>query len=261
MTRENAESTKLPIVYGASAKEKENQPSLNDCLNPGPPLQNRLWDILVRSRFYPVLLTGDLKKAFLQVRIKNEDRDSLRFHWRPPNSSTTAALRFTRALFGMTCSPFLLGGVIYRHLDTWESQYPELIKEIRDGLYVDDLMTGGENAEITAENKIIAAEVFKDASFTIHKWHSNVPDLEVIGSPPCEEELTYAKQQLGGAKPSKGKLRGVPWNREEDVISVILQIAQKEKTKRGVLSHLAKIYDPLGLASPVTLIRTRREDS
>lgn len=51
------------------------------------------------------------------------------------------------------CSPFLLGGVINQHLETWESQYPKLIKEIRDDLYVDDLMTGGENAEITAEKK------------------------------------------------------------------------------------------------------------
>ena len=83
MTRENAESTKLRIVYDASARERDNQPSLNDCLNPGPPLQNRLWDIFVRSRFYPVLLTGELKKAFLQVRIKKEERDSLHFHWRP----------------------------------------------------------------------------------------------------------------------------------------------------------------------------------
>ena len=254
VNRENAESTKLRIVYDASAREKDNQPSLNDCLNPGPPLQNRLWDILVRSRFYPVLLTGDLKKAFLQVRIKREERDSLRFHWRPPNSSNTSVLRFTRALFGMTCSPFLLGGVINQHLDTWESQYPELIKEIRDGLYVDDLMTGGENVEITAEKKAITTDVFKDASFTIHKWHSNVPVLEAISSSPCEGELTYAKQQLGGAKPSEGRLLGVPWDREQDVISVILQITQTETTKRGVLSHLAKIYDPLGLASPVMLI-------
>lgn len=76
----NAESTKLRIVYDASARESNNQPPLNDCLNPGPPLQNRLWDILVRSRFYPVLLTGDLKKAFLQIRIKEEERDALRFH-------------------------------------------------------------------------------------------------------------------------------------------------------------------------------------
>ena len=215
VTRENAESTKLRIVYDASARENDKQPSLNDCLNPGPPLQNRLWDIRVRSRFYPVLLTGDLKKAFLQVRIKEEERDSLRFHWRPPNSSKTSVLRFTRALFGMTCSPFLLGGVINQHLDTWENQHPELIKEIRDGLYVDDLMTGGETVEITAEKKVITTEVFKDASFTIHKWHSNAPKLEAINGSPCEEELTYAKRQLGGAKPSEGKLLGLPWDRDQ----------------------------------------------
>ena len=254
VTRENAESTKLRIVYDASARERDNQPFLNDCLNPGPPLQNRLWDILVRSRFYPVLLTGDLKKAFLQVRIKKEERDSLRFHWRPPNSSMTSVLRFTRALFGMTCSPFLLGGVINQHLEAWEKRHPELIKEIRDGLYVDDLMTGGETVEITAEKKSITTEVFKDASFIIHKWHSNAPELEATSDSACEEELTYAKQQLGGAKPFEGKLLGLPWDRDQDIISVILQITQTETTKRGVLSHLAKIYDPLGLASPVTLI-------
>ena len=145
--------------------------------------------------------------------------------------------------------------VIHQHLNTLESQYPELIKEIRDGLYVDDLIIGGENAEITAEKKVTTTEVFKDASLTIHKWHSNVPDLDPVSSSPCEEEITYAKQQLGGAKPTEGKLLGVPWDREQDVISVVLKSARTETTKRGVLSHLAKICDPLGLVSLITLIR------
>ena len=37
------------------------------------------------------------------------------------------------------------------------------------------------------------------------------------------------------------------------MISVILQTTQTGTTKRGVLSHLAKIYDPLGLVLPVML--------
>ena len=80
VVRKQAETTKLRVVCDASAKETEAQPSLNDCLHPGPPLQNLLWDVLVRSRFLPVLLTGDLKQAFLRVRIKAQDRDSLGFH-------------------------------------------------------------------------------------------------------------------------------------------------------------------------------------
>lgn len=67
VVKKDAEGTKLRIVYDASAKESNAQPSLNDCLHPGPSLQNLLWSILVLSRFLPVLVTGDLEKAFLHV--------------------------------------------------------------------------------------------------------------------------------------------------------------------------------------------------
>ena len=95
VVREAAESTKLRIVYDASARAHSEAPSLNDCLNPGPPLQNPLWDVLVRMRFHPVALTGDLKQAFLQVRIKEAERDALRFHWKPLDEAKMETLRFT----------------------------------------------------------------------------------------------------------------------------------------------------------------------
>ena len=64
--KENAETTKLRIVYDASAKAHADDVSLNDCLNPGPVLQYKMWNVLVRSRAHPVAVNGDLKKAFLQ---------------------------------------------------------------------------------------------------------------------------------------------------------------------------------------------------
>ncbi len=48
--RESAESTKMRIVYDASSKTG-SQPSLNDCLNTGPPLQNQLFKVLVQDDF------------------------------------------------------------------------------------------------------------------------------------------------------------------------------------------------------------------
>ena len=143
VVRENAESTKMRIVYDASARAHPSAPSLNDCLNVGPPLQNKLWDVLVRQRCYPVAVTGDLKKAFLQVRIRELDRDALRFHWKKNEHSPLETLRFTRALFGLTCSSFLLGGVLECHLEAWEPKMPELVAELRKNLYVDDLLSGG----------------------------------------------------------------------------------------------------------------------
>ena len=242
------------MVYDASAKESGSQPSLNDCLHPGPPLQNLLWDVLVRSRFHPILLTGDLKQAFLQIRIKAEDRDSLRFHWKETGNDTIQIYRFTRALFGLTCSPFLLGGVLKHHLDAWEDRYPEIVKQLREGLYVDDLITGGTTVAEIQTQKEKTIKVFDDATFTIHKWHSNEPELEPKNQSPSEiSELTYAKSQLAGIEQPDGKLLGVLWDRKHDTISVTLTPDAEPVTKRSILSKLARIYDPLGLASPTTL--------
>ena len=101
VVREAAESTKVRIVFDASAKANDNSPSLNDCLETGPVLQNRLWNVLVRNRFKPVALSADLKQAFLQIRIREKDRDVLRFQWvSDRNPKKTEVYRFTRALFG-----------------------------------------------------------------------------------------------------------------------------------------------------------------
>ena len=52
-------------------------------------------------------------------------------------------LPFTRALFGLGPSPFLLGGIIEQHLDTWSLKQPEIVREIKKNLYVDDLISEG----------------------------------------------------------------------------------------------------------------------
>ena len=79
--REEAETTKLRVVYHPSAKSRRESPSLNECLQKGPPLQNILWNILVYNRSKPYDITADTQKAFLQTRIQESDSDALRFHW------------------------------------------------------------------------------------------------------------------------------------------------------------------------------------
>ena len=93
--RKSAETTKMRIVYEASSRAMPNSPSLNDCLYPGPVLQNKLWDILIQQRGYPVILAGDIRKAFLQIRILESERDALCFHWRADTHSEIDTYRFT----------------------------------------------------------------------------------------------------------------------------------------------------------------------
>ena len=118
IVKESSETTKLCVVYDASAKSDPTSPSLNECLYAGPTLQNKLWDVLVQQRAFPVMSSSDIRQAFLQIRIKEEERDVLRFHWRKDEMSPLETLRFTRVLFGLAPSPYLLQGVIETHLDT-----------------------------------------------------------------------------------------------------------------------------------------------
>ena len=121
MVRNATESTKGRIVYDSSALKYPGASTLNECLNPRPPLPNRLWNVLIWMRFHPSAVTGDLRQAFLQVRIKQFERDVLRFHWRVNEHSEVETLRSTRVLFGLTSSSFLLGDVIEHHPDLWEA--------------------------------------------------------------------------------------------------------------------------------------------
>ena len=125
--REGAETTKLRVVYNASAKSGRESPSLNKCLEKGPPLQNLLWNILVRNRFKPYAITADIKRAFPQIRIRESDRDALRFHWiKNQDINQIDILRFTTLVFGLTQSPFVLEATLGEHV----SKNGEIIKKL-----------------------------------------------------------------------------------------------------------------------------------
>ena len=154
-----------------------------------------------------------LKQAFLQVRIRENERDVLRFHWlKDLQTKEIEVLRFTRALFGLAPSPFLLVGVIKEHFRSLKSKYPDLVAEIEKSLYVDDLIDGADSTTKGIELKQTAKEVFSKAGFELHKWHSNVKEIEAENTTVTEENQTYAKQQLG-VKQGETKLLGLTWTK------------------------------------------------
>ena len=225
---------------------------MNECLERGPSLQNLLWNVVVRNRIKPIALAGDIKKVFLQVRIREEEKDALRYHWiKDVQTEEVETLRFCRALFGLTQSPFLLGGTIEQHLASYENQARELTEEMRRSLYVDDLISGSYNSNEVRQLKVKATQIFREAGFELHTWHSNNKQLESEDADETDSEQSYAKQQLG-VRPEETKL-GLPWNKTNDTIAVSFPAKIGDVTKRGVLQTLASIHDPLGILSPITL--------
>ena len=100
------DTTKLRVVYDASAKTG-GKPSLNDCLLIGPKYNRKILDIFVRTRLH----MADIEKAFLMIAVEESDRDVLRFLWVNDINEDEVKihpLRFTRVVFGVCSSPFLL---------------------------------------------------------------------------------------------------------------------------------------------------------
>ena len=170
--KESSETTKMRVVYDASARADPSAPSLNDCLNSRPTLQNKLWDVLIQQRAFPVIVSSDIRQAFLQIRVKEAERDVLRFHWRKNDCAPLETLRFTRVLFGLAPSPYLLQAVIESHLDVWSERYPEDVEHLRRSMYVDDLLSGGLTMKQAETRKEVAKEVMQDATFELRKWSS-----------------------------------------------------------------------------------------
>ena len=137
-------TTKLRVVFDASSHAEGCQ-SLNDCLMTGPNLNPELLSILLKFRKHKVAFMADITKAFLQIYIREQDRDALRFLClndlpKSNEKPNVSILRMTRVPFGASPSPFLLAATIRYHLKKYQQMHPTVTSTLDKCLYVDDLI-------------------------------------------------------------------------------------------------------------------------
>ena len=56
------------------------------------------------------------------------------------------------------------------------------VREIEKSLYVDDLISGGPTQAKAETIKLASVEIFAKRTFELHKWHSNMKELEQVCS-------------------------------------------------------------------------------
>ena len=229
--------------------------SLNKYLLQGPDLTNSLVGVLCRFRQEMIAFMCDLEAMFHQFKVAEEDRDYLRFYWWENGDTTRNPVqyRMTVHLFGAASSPGCSNFGLKKAATDNESEFgSDAANFIRNNFYVDDglksVATVSEATSLIEKTKSICAR----GGMRLHKFISN--SKEVIAKIAPEDRAKGVKDlDLHSDVLPIERALGVQWCVESDTFQFRIVLQDKPLTRRGILSTVSSVYDPLGFLAPVIL--------
>ncbi|GBM30126.1 hypothetical protein AVEN_106806-1 [Araneus ventricosus] len=153
-----------------------------------------------------------------------------------------------RVVYGTTRAPYLVQRVLKQLVMDDGHNYPLAASAVSSDMYMDDLLTGAADIYSAKQLKEQLIALFRGRSMQLHKWSSN-----------CKELLANSEVSDGDVSltiPDGTKALGLLWRPQKDSLafSVSANVDTSESCKimkRSVLSTTVRIFDPLGLISPV----------
>lgn len=236
--KKDSVTTPIRIVYDCSARSNSSNPSLNDCLHKGPTLLNDMIGILLRFRTQPIAVTSDITKAFLHVKLHEDDRDFTKFFWlKDIESDDLEVYRFASVLFGSASSPAILNAVIRVHL---EEINDDISRKLKQNIYVDNVAISLPDVVSALTLYSSANSYFNSAGFQLRQWTSNDPTVR--------EHL----QQQG----DETTFFGLRWNTSQDEFQLPVKDIDDDlpPTKRRISHTVSTIFDPSGFVTPVHIM-------
>lgn len=242
---------KVRLVFDAASQFRNT--SLNQQLLQGADLANSLLGVLLRFRQGKYAILADITAMFLMVKVNEKDWNTLRFLFWPRGDLTKNPVEYNMMVmnFGNSCSPFCANYCLRQTaIDFGQNYPPDIARNVERRVYVDDFLLTADTVE---EGRRIARqtqELVAQGGFHLSKWMSNhsdiLEDIPIEDRAPLESNI-----DLDANNPER--VLGVQWSVQEDCFLYHIKLKSKPKTKRGVLSVLCSVYDPMGLVSPVIL--------
>ena len=245
--------TQIRVVFDSSA-EFEGV-SLNKELLSGPDMMNSLLGVLIRFRTENTAVMCDIEQMFHSFYVNPSHRDFLRFLWFEDNviGKPIVEYRMNVHLFGNGPSPAVATFGLRKTAADGEEEFGKAASNfVHRNFYVDDGLASLPTTKQAVDLVTATQRMLATANLRLHKVVSN--SVEVMEAFPAEDrgkdirDLDLRRDSL----PAQRSL-GVYWDLEEDTFTFRVALPDKPFTRRGVLSTVNSIYDPLGLAVPVLL--------
>ena len=244
---------KFRVVFDCAGQFKGT--SLNQQILQGPDNTNNLVGVLTRFRKHPVAVVGDVRAMFMQVKVDPLDQSALRFLWWTDDDPTKDPKEYqlTVHCFGLTSSPSVAGFALRRTAEDNRSQLEDEVRQVvYKNIYVDDLLVSTPD-EDTAKTLIKGlVSLLKEGGFELAKFSSNnVSVLEALPNDcltPALTEVDFRVEEL----PDHQAL-GLVWEPQGDYLRIKVAMLSYPSTRRGLLSLVMSLFDPLGVVSPFLL--------
>ena len=244
-------TTKIRAVFDASAKSSTGV-SLNHTLLVGPTLHPPLVDVLLQFWLYPVALTADVSTMYRAIKLTEADKDLHRFVWRSHLSQPLKDYCMTRVTFGVSASSFAANMAVKQNALDHANDFPLASEVVQKSFYVDDCLTGAVDSGSALQLQQQLTKLFSLGGFVLRKWNSNDPS--VLKNIP-EGLRDSGETHMFSENDKYVKTLGIEWNISSDQFrpNVSDSLYVNTMTKRNVVSDVAKVFDALGLFSPVTV--------
>ncbi|XP_065356116.1 uncharacterized protein LOC135950508 [Calliphora vicina] len=241
--RPQSSSTKLRVVFDASAHTSTNK-SLNEILMVGPTIQQELIIAILCFRFHKFAMSADICKMYRQFLVHEEDRNFQLVLWRDNGNSPLDLYQLNTVTYGTSAAPFLAIRSLSFIADTYKQEFPIGSHVLKQDFYVDDLLTGSSTLTELLIKKTEITQILDRAGLKLSKWSSNYSQIS-----HSNEDLL-----LKTSNENITKALGMYWKPDKDVFCFQFELSIIEvPTKRLVLGVVARIFDVLGLLSPVVV--------
>lgn len=241
---------KYRLVFDSSAEFKGV--SLNSELLQGPDRNNALKGVLLRFRNGPIAAAADVESMFHSFQLPVEDRDYLRFYWYRDNDpdNKLVQMRARVHIFGNTASPAVANfGMQFAANHPNSAQFPGGKEFILDRFYIDDGLASADSDEAAIDIIQGARSILGTFNIRLHKIISN--SYNVLKAFPPSECAMPTTMEFG--EQSIQHALGLAWNVAEDTLTFRTELPNRPFTKRGIVSIVNTLFDPLGICSPITL--------
>ncbi|XP_062585397.1 uncharacterized protein LOC134247072 [Saccostrea cucullata] len=223
--------------------------SLNGMLMSGPDMVNSLLGILLRFRKNEVAMTADIEQMFYRFRVNEKHRDFLRFYWYRNNDPDDILIeyRMTAHVFGNSPSPAI---ATYGLRKTVENADLDVKDFVNRNFYVDDgLISLPSETDAISLMKRTQSTMQSEGKLRLHKITSNKRTVMDAFDPSDHGENL---KEIDSDDTVHRSL-GLCWSLNDDTFRFTIPAEEKPFTRRGLLSHVNSLFDPLGFIAPITL--------